>query len=319
VFKIVSIIAASLLVMAFANNKDINGKLPHNPQAGECYTRVMVPPVYETSKETVMVSPESKILKTIPAKYAYVDKEVVVRDSYEKTVVIPAKYKIVNEKVVVKEEERVLQTIPTVYKTVKQKILVKPETYGWRKGSGPIQKVDNSTGEILCYTKIPAVYKTVSERVVVKEASVREQVIPARYKNVDKRVLVAPEKIIKKVVPRQTKVVSARKLIHPAKTVDVVVHPKFKTVNKKILTRAAFSEWRPILCNTNASRSSVKKIQSKLKHYGYYKGPVDGLYGKLTSASVSNFQKKNNLASGGLTKETLNKLKVRWPSKSFSL
>lgn len=44
----------------------------------------------------------------------------------------------------------------------------------------------------------------------------------------------------------------------------------------------------------------VKKIQTKLKTWGYYSGSVDGIYGYATYLSVKSFQKKNGLNSDGM-------------------
>ncbi len=317
--KLVIIISVAVLIVGFEGNTSVNGELPPNPKTGECYTRVSVPAVYEKQAETIMVKPETYAIKAVPAKYKYINKQVMVKDGYTRTKVIPAKYKVTNKKVLIRDEARKLLPVPAKFKTVSKRVLVTPERSVWKKGSGPIQKVENSTGEILCFTKVPAVYKTIKERVVVSEASVREQIIPAQYKTMPVRELVSPERVIKKEVPAVYKTVSVKALAKPATQNKYVIPAKYKTVYKKRLTRKSFSEWRPILCNTNASRSSIKDVQSRLAHFGYYKGPIDGVYGRQTSKAVLGFQAKNNLASGGLTKETLNKLKVRWPSKVSTL
>lgn len=44
----------------------------------------------------------------------------------------------------------------------------------------------------------------------------------------------------------------------------------------------------------------VKKIQTKLKQWGYYKNDVDGIYGYLTYVSVKSFQKNNGLKVDGM-------------------
>ena len=44
----------------------------------------------------------------------------------------------------------------------------------------------------------------------------------------------------------------------------------------------------------------VKKIQTKLKRWGYYNGSVDGIYGSQTLAAVKSFQKKNGLTVDGI-------------------
>ena len=45
---------------------------------------------------------------------------------------------------------------------------------------------------------------------------------------------------------------------------------------------------------------TVKTIQQKLKNWGYYKGAVDGIYGKQTKEAVKSFQKKNGLSVDGV-------------------
>lgn len=44
----------------------------------------------------------------------------------------------------------------------------------------------------------------------------------------------------------------------------------------------------------------VKKIQQKLKNWGYYGGGVDGIFGAQTKKAVVYFQKKNGLTADGI-------------------
>jgi N-acetylmuramoyl-L-alanine amidase len=44
----------------------------------------------------------------------------------------------------------------------------------------------------------------------------------------------------------------------------------------------------------------VKKVQQRLKNWGYYKGEVDGIFGSATLAAVKYFQKQNGLAADGI-------------------
>ena len=55
----------------------------------------------------------------------------------------------------------------------------------------------------------------------------------------------------------------------------------------------------------------VKKIQTKLKNWGYYNGNVDGIYGSKTFESIKRFQRKNGLTVDGIAgKKTLNALGI---------
>ena len=49
-----------------------------------------------------------------------------------------------------------------------------------------------------------------------------------------------------------------------------------------------------------ASGGEVKELQRRLKNWGYYKGAVDGIYGKGTVEAVKAFQKKNGLKADGI-------------------
>ncbi len=49
-----------------------------------------------------------------------------------------------------------------------------------------------------------------------------------------------------------------------------------------------------------ASGGEVKELQRRLKMWGYYKGAVDGVYGKQTVEAVKYFQRKNGLTADGI-------------------
>lgn len=45
---------------------------------------------------------------------------------------------------------------------------------------------------------------------------------------------------------------------------------------------------------------TVKRIQQKLKRWGYYSGKVDGVFGAATKKAVKSFQRKNGLSADGI-------------------
>ena len=49
-----------------------------------------------------------------------------------------------------------------------------------------------------------------------------------------------------------------------------------------------------------SSGAEVKELQRRLKEWGYYKGEVDGIYGKATVEAVKFFQSKNGLTPDGI-------------------
>jgi N-acetylmuramoyl-L-alanine amidase len=49
-----------------------------------------------------------------------------------------------------------------------------------------------------------------------------------------------------------------------------------------------------------SSGADVKTLQTKLKNWGYYKGPIDGVFGGGTFTAVKDFQRKNGLTPDGV-------------------
>ena len=68
-----------------------------------------------------------------------------------------------------------------------------------------------------------------------------------------------------------------------------------------------------------SSGSEVRKIQEKLKRWGYYSGSVDGIYGSGTENAVKKFQKANGLKADGIAgKATLNAMGISSSNSSSS-
>lgn len=66
-----------------------------------------------------------------------------------------------------------------------------------------------------------------------------------------------------------------------------------------------------------SSGEKVKELQTKLKNWGYYDGPVDSIYGTKTFNSVKKFQKKHGLAQDGIVgSATAEKLGLQLDTKA---
>ena len=46
--------------------------------------------------------------------------------------------------------------------------------------------------------------------------------------------------------------------------------------------------------------NEVRKVQEKLKQWGYYTGEADGIFGPKTAEAVRSFQRKNGLTVDGI-------------------
>lgn len=267
---------------------------------------VQVPATYETVTEKILVEPAKTVWKKgrgakeridnatgeimclveIPAKYKTVTKRVVKTPATTKTIEIPAQYKTVKVRKLVQPAQEQREEIPAQYEEITKRVKVSEESVTWVREGEAAPEGAKPTGNKLCLKQNPAVYKTVTKRVIKT---------PAGTKRVE--------------IPAVTKTIKVRKLVQPAQEKRIEIPAKTQKVTKKTKVEDERLEWRQILCDTNTTPELVKKIQTALNAAGY-KIAVDGILGDATLRAVDNFQRKNNLARGGLTMDTLKALNV---------
>lgn len=300
-----TILAGAVLAgPAFADNT----LPPLEAKAGECYTKVLIPAVYGTESTQVEIQPAFTRLERKAAVYKDVEKQVLIKESSYELVSVPPVYEDVTETVLLKPEEIVKTVIPAVYKDANETVLVTPARVEWKQGRGAYEKINSSTGEIMCRVEVPAVYKNVSRRVVATPTKTIEKVIPAVYKNVTRRKLKTAARTERKIIPAEYSTVTIQELVTPEVVKGVPVAAKFATVDKRILKSGESVEWRQILCETNTTPATIKSIQAALRSEGYKIGTIDGNLGPATLTALNSYQQKQGLPTGGLTIATLKKL-----------
>lgn len=79
------------------------------------------------------------------------------------------------------------------------------------------------------------------------------------------------------------------------------------------------AESSEVLSRLGSRGEEVRKIQQRLKNWGYYSGSVDGIYGTQTQNAVKYFQRKNGLTADGIAgKNTLAAMGISSGSTSSS-
>ena len=281
------------------------GAFPPNPLPGECYARIALAAVSQTVEEQIMVEPARQEVRIIPAQFGDVTEEVVVREATTELLTVPATYTTVQEEVVVRPAARRLIPVEPVYDTVIEEIVVVPERTVWKPGKGPIQKIDEATGEILCLVTEPAVTKQVERRVMIQPASTREEIIPAVTEIVEREVVNTPARVEERIIPAETRTVTRRVEVVPAREEIIEIPPVFDTITREVIVEPARTEWRSILCETNTTPDIIRRIQVALQQRGYYNGPIDGIFGPLSQRAIDGFQRDNGQVGTGVTLDTL--------------
>ena len=138
-----------------------------------------------------------------------------------------------------------------------EQVLDKPAYTTWKKGTGPIQRIDETTGEIMCLVTVPASYKSVKKRVLKSPATTKVVEIPAVYNTIEKRVVATPATTRKVTVPAEYKTVTVTDEVSPPTERRVKIPGKYATVTKRNLVKDGSMEWREILRDTNMTLSLI--------------------------------------------------------------
>jgi len=311
-----------------------------------------------------------------PAQYRTEDRRVLKRAGGETITIIPAEYETQTERVLVKDASTRLTNVPAVYRTETESVLVEPARSVWKQGRGPLERIDDTTGEIVCLVEIPARYETVTRSVLETPASTRTVEVPAVYDDITVQRLVKPASesrtiiepqyatvptrvkvadagffwlakgeepdsaatytgrevclvpraaesttVTKQVIdtpasasstesPARFETVKVQRLITPAGEQRTEIPRQVRTVTRQVQVSPPSLVWRRVLCETNVTTDIIRDLQQALSDEGFNPGAIDGVLGSDTLTAVQNYQEDNNLDTGGVTHETLRKLKV---------
>lgn len=284
---------------------------PPDAQPGECYAKVLVPAKFETISEKVIKREASENVTVIPAKFEWVEERVLTKEATETLTVVPAVYRWVEERIMVEPASTRLVAVPAEYETVTERVLDRPEQTTWKKGRGPIEKIDNTTGEILCLVVEPATFKNISRTIVKTPATTRSVDAPPVFKTIRKQVVDRPAEVRKSTLPAEYSTIRVRKMIEPATEQRVSVPAEFQTVTKRVKVSSERLSWQPILCETNVDQDIIARLQQALETKGFSPGDIDGVLGSATLGAVEAYQRASGLARGGVTMETLDSLEVK--------
>ena len=268
---------------------------------------IEVPATYEFKDERILVEKEKTVWKKghnpaqklngatgdimclikVPAKYKIIKKRVVKTPATTKIVEIPAVSKTVKVKKLVSPATVKKITVPAVKKTIQKKVLDRKSDFAWIKVGQSVDKGWGYTGHRICLVERPAVSQKITKTVLDTPATTKEVAIEATFKNM-----------------------KVKKLISEAKEIKTPIAAEYKLLKKRKKISDATQGWERILCQTNMNKEVILSIQHALKAENYNPGKIDGVLGRDTRVTLDKYQRDNSLATGGITYETLNALKI---------
>lgn len=275
--------------------KEASSKIVEVPaQFEELQEQVLESPAYTTWK--VGKGPNQRVdnatgeimcLVEVPAKYRTVTKQVLKTPATTKIVEIPAQYNTVRVSKLAEPAKQQTNNTEAEYQTIEKRIKVSDAKVSWSAENAEAG-LGKATGNRLCLTETPAKFQTITKQMVKTPATVKTVEIPADYK-----------------------VMKVTKLVSPAQDKRIEIPAKYETISKTTKVKDAYQAWQPVLCETNTTKELITQIQQSLKTAGFNPGDIDGVIGRDTLTALDSYQRKNDLARGGVTMETLEKLGVK--------
>ncbi len=285
-------------------------------RAGQCWAQLVKEPV--TRRQTVQIVTEDGTTRLVvqPPELRTQSRAVVVKEEAQTFRVEQPKFRQVTEQVKVKEEVRRLVVVPAKYENREESVQIESARVVLESCRASAQRPAGSgvaSRQAKCAREIPAQYQTLTRRVLVAPETTREEITPAVYATITKWVLEAPARAVPETLPASTRQLPLTEVAQPAKVQEQVVAPTTAAVGVTQHEGMPQLVWRRALCEGDAMPQVVTALQQALRVQGMDVGVADGKLGRRTMAALMEYQRREGLAIGLVTFETLDKLGLPKP------
>jgi len=221
-----------------------------------------------------------------PAEYESMEKVVVETPAMLTSVAHAPQQREIRVKRLQNDAQEQVTVVPATFETVHKPRIDAIGAYAWSsRATNNGAELGEPTGRVFCHRTIPAKVHRYQRALVKTQGRFEREALPEQYEDVDVSELTAAAHGDEIAVPAET-----------------------KRVDRRTELRGARTEWHPVLCKSNITRSVVTRLQKALLREGFSPGPIDGLLGRGTLGAVKRFQKDADLAEGGLTLDTITAL-----------
>lgn len=227
---------------------------PENPEPGACYVRCPIEEISEIEK--VVTTPSYMQYKIVPAVYKTVEEQVLVREASKRFEYVPAVYGEVVDTYLVEEPINKISLIPVKTLDTFEVFEIEPAyaRFETRPALDGCKSPIPGDCDVICYVVHEAVTKNIPVKRILENPSYTRQAQQGKYKTVKRRVVVTPATTREIEIPAEYLTIQKRVLVKD-ETVDsfevkpVVREEVFLVNNKGNRTSAEGVEWRKIECS----------------------------------------------------------------------
>lgn len=292
---------------------------PPNAKPGQCYARVLVPAKYDKIPVEVSVSDGYKGYNVIEPKFKPERIETrTTQDAYTEFKVTEPKWNEVQETIITIAAHKLVTVTEPVKTNVLETYVIKEPRFVWRPGKNlsSIKRMDTNTGDVFCLVEERGITETVRKTTFKGDAIVNVKQVPAKTETYIHKVLIEDAKAIPVTKQALSKDFKVRDLESDGDAIPTTIQGTTKTIYREQLVQNEHYEWALVDCdNSNAKSVNVDlsnsnqdenynaptnyEIQKRLAKLGFYRGPLDDIYGRLTTSAMAKFQAANGLNATG--------------------
>lgn len=302
------LIAGAVMGMAQAQEANVQSLPVPQVSAGKCQALVVVPAQFEPRSEQVEIKEAAKTYEIVPAEYEWTEEQVMVKPAGEELKIVPATYKTVKKEIEVEPVMVEKTVVPPKYTEVSDEIEARPAYLTAQNQGG--NRTFQSVGEALRLIEVPVQKETITRQVVQEAARVENKEIEAKFETIEVQELDQEASVERVPFEAEYKTVRVRKLVKEAEEREVEIAAEFAEV--KVFDKVADAQmrWEEVLCSNEVNENTIRAVQAALNKAGYSTGTPDGNLGPATMKALERYQRDNNLATGGVTMETMRALGV---------
>jgi len=224
----------------------------------------------------------------VPRKYKTVTKKILLEPSAAEEIAVEPKYKTIKVREMIEPATSRVVPIPARYQTINRKKKIADAKFSWSS----ISKKDTDSR-----------LRTQCDKICLTET-------PAKYKIIKKKIVVTPTSSKKIKTPPKYSIIKVKKIIKPASFKKTVVPAEYKMIRVEKERTKGFAKWMPVVCESNMTPTTVRKVQEALKKAGFYKGEINGVWNLESKSATRAYQKANGLSVTRLSIETMKSLGI---------
>jgi hypothetical protein len=316
IFKLL-ILSLSMITSINLNAQEIEKEMfkPFGENTNVCYGNALIPTIYDTIVEKVIIREGYAYLKYTPEVYDTITEMILVTPGYTTYEVEEPVFETEKIRISIKDIEAIVNTSNvTTPSKVTERIETAPTIKVWKKTKRKRNCKSKDPENCLTWqvVTIPATYIDIEKDIpsTIKKNNNDITQIDGQTITIEKKILVKEASVKEINILPEYKEVTRYVKIKEARFEQVNVAPEYRDVNTlRVISEGGNIQPVEVLCQKEYPMY-IRSLQEKLTSLGYEIGPIDGLLGRKTKNALTEYQAKNNLPIGQLDFASLKHLGI---------